>query len=60
MTVNNNYFYFFKLQTIIEALKYAITSQFPPNSAKGASFVNDPKLTYGDKVYILFKLILFN
>lgn len=32
--------------TIIEALKYTITGKFPPNSANGASFVNDPKLTH--------------
>lgn len=36
--------------TIIETLKYAITSQFPPNSAKGSSFVNDPKLSFNETV----------
>ena len=34
-------------QTIIEALKYAVTNSFPPNCNKGSSFVNDPKLTNG-------------
>ncbi|ODN01002.1 DNA repair protein RAD50 [Orchesella cincta] len=42
--------------TIIEALKFAITNQFPPNSAKGASFVNDPKL--GNKCDAVAKVIL--
>ncbi|XP_024893942.1 DNA repair protein RAD50 [Temnothorax curvispinosus] len=31
--------------TIIEALKYAMTSEFPPGSEKGKSFIHDPMLT---------------
>ncbi|CAL8144103.1 unnamed protein product [Orchesella dallaii] len=42
--------------TIIEALKFAITNQFPPNSSKGASFVNDPKL--GNMCDAVAKVIL--
>lgn len=30
--------------TIIEALKYATTGEFPPNSDKGKSFIHDPML----------------
>jgi len=30
--------------TIIEALKYATTGEFPPDSNKGKSFVHDPNL----------------
>lgn len=30
--------------TIIEALKYATTGEFPPGSDKGKSFIHDPNL----------------
>lgn len=30
--------------TIIEALKYATTGEFPPSSDKGKSFIHDPNL----------------
>ncbi|RYP44828.1 hypothetical protein DL768_008760 [Monosporascus sp. mg162] len=30
--------------TIIECLKYATTSELPPNSTKGGAFIHDPKL----------------
>ncbi|TAQ90742.1 hypothetical protein B7494_g906 [Chlorociboria aeruginascens] len=36
--------------TIIECLKYATTGQLPPNSAKGAAFVHDPKLCRDSEV----------
>lgn len=30
--------------TVIEALKYATTGEFPPGSDKGKSFIHDPSL----------------
>ncbi|KAF9159995.1 DNA repair protein rad50 [Actinomortierella ambigua] len=42
--------------TIIEALRYATTGEWPPNSKNGASFVNDPKMSGSPSVKAQVKL----
>ena len=41
--------------TIIEALKFITSGEYPPDSDKGISFVHEPKCTSGHTVrFILF------
>ncbi len=42
--------------TIIECLKYATTSELPPNSTKGGAFIHDPKLCGEREVLAQVKL----
>jgi len=47
--------------TIIEALKYATTGEFPPSSDKGKSFIHDPMLaTTGSVCTLTIILIYYN
>ncbi|KAG0229404.1 DNA repair protein rad50 [Actinomortierella wolfii] len=46
--------------TIIEALRYATTGEWPPNSKNGASFVNDPKMSGSPSVKAQVKLQFSN
>lgn len=36
--------------TVIEALRYATTGEFPPGSDRGKSFIHDPTLKKGQTV----------
>jgi predicted ATPase len=40
--------------TVIESLRMMTTGQLPPNAARGASFINDPK-----EILLSSKLMLF-
>jgi DNA repair protein RAD50 len=45
--------------TIIEALKFITSGEYPPDSDRGKSFVHEPKLTLNHTVFILFQLLFF-
>ncbi|EUB65095.1 DNA repair protein RAD50 [Echinococcus granulosus] len=40
----------YRIQTIIECLRYAVTGELPPGSKTGASFIHDPKLAHSAEV----------